>query len=313
MPSEKVSIVITAVDKTKAVLASTERNMGKLRGKINEHGASIKFATAAMAGGVALIGQRALKAAGDFEQTTVAFRTMLGNAEQANDLLQDLAQFAAKTPFQLTEVERGAKQLLAMDTSAQDLLPTLKTLGDVSSGLNVPMERLILNYGQVRIQGKLTGRELRDFSVAGVPLIAALADELGVAKEEIADMVSAGDIGFPLVEKAFQNMTGEGGKFFDLMDEQSKTTQGQISNLKDEVNLLERELGKELLPVLKDDLIPFLRNDVLPTISLMIQGFKELQDPITNTGKAIKFDPSSSRSTWSYTWGIRTQGKRRAC
>lgn len=206
-------------------------------------------------------GVAAIKAAADFEQAQIAFETMLGSAEQAKSLLEDLARFGARTPFELKEVEQGAKQLLAMGAGADDLIDELRMLGDISAGLSVPMERLILNFGQVRLQGKLTGRELRDFAVAGVPLIDELATTMGVAKEEVADLVSEGKIGFAEVEAAFESMTSEGGRFHNLMQNQSETTAGQFSNLKDEINLLARDMGKIELPVAKD-LIQALREMV---------------------------------------------------
>lgn len=181
---------------------------------------------------------------GEFQQLEVAFRTMLGNKAQADALMQEVVQFAAITPFELKDVASGAKSLLAFGVAAEDVLPTLKSLGDVSAGLSVPIERLILNFGQVKTQAKLTGRELRDFNVAGVPIIAELAKNLGVAEKEIASMVEAGNIGFEDVAKAFKTMTDEGGRFANLMQEQSKTITGQISNLKDAWAQMLNEVGK---------------------------------------------------------------------
>ena len=119
---------------------------------------------------------------------------MLGDANKAKTLLADLSNFAKKTPFELTGIRDSAKQLLAMGVSAEEMIPTLKALGDVSAGLSVPLERLALNYGQVLTQGKLTGKELRDFTTAGVPLLDELANHLGKTKTEIQDMVSKGQI-----------------------------------------------------------------------------------------------------------------------
>lgn len=181
---------------------------------------------------------------GEFQQLEVAFRTMLGNKAMADELMAQVVEFAAITPFELKDVASGAKSLLAFGVSAEDLIPTLKSLGDVSAGLSVPIERLILNFGQVKTQAQLTGRELRDFNVAGVPIIAELSKNLGVAEEKIADMVSAGNIGFADVAKAFQTMTQEGGRFANLMYEQSKTITGQISNLKDAWNQMLNDIGK---------------------------------------------------------------------
>ena len=181
---------------------------------------------------------------GEFQQLEVAFRTMLGSKAKADALMQEVVQFAAITPFELKDVASGAKSLLAFGVAADDVIPTLKSLGDVSAGLSVPIERLILNFGQVKTQAKLTGRELRDFNVAGVPIIAELAKNLGVAEKEIAAMVEVGNIGFEDVAKAFKTMTDEGGRFSNLMFEQSKTITGMISNLKDEWAMMLNEIGK---------------------------------------------------------------------
>ncbi len=240
MGGATVSILINAVDNASAIFAKVNKGMLILGGAIT----AIGIAGAGAVGGL-------LKMAGQFEQTEIAFTTMLGSAEKADKLLKELADFAAKTPFTIPGIEQNAKMLLAMSIPLEDLLPTLKSLGDIASGLNVPMERLALNFGQVRVQGKLTGRELRDFSVAGVPLIAELAKNLNIAETEVKEMVSAGKIGFAEVEEAFKTMTGEGGKFFDLMDAQSKTFLGVMSNIQDSFIKLGRVMGKMFLPIAK--------------------------------------------------------------
>lgn len=237
--AERVEVEILATDKTAGTLSNISKSFTSMGKKLTAY-VTLPFLGAAGA---------ALKAAADYEQSQIAFTTMLGSAEEAKSLLQDISQFAATTPFQLPEVEAGAKQLLAMGSETGNLVDELRMLGDVSAGLNVPMERMILNFGQVRLQGKLTGRELRDFSVAGVPLIDELAKTLGVAKEEIADMVTKGEVSFDDVLAAFRSMTSEGGRFNNLMQAQSQTTAGQWSNLKDTITLLAREIGQQLLPM----------------------------------------------------------------
>lgn len=222
------------------------RMEGNIRGlKSTIRGMSFAFAGAAA--GVSVF----LREAGRFEQSTIAFETMLGSAEAAKTVLADLAQFAARTPFTLPGVEQNAKQLLAVGIETEKLIPTMKALGDISAGLSVPLERIALNFGQVKTQGKLTGRELRDFNIAGVPLAAQLAKQLGVAREEITSMVSKGKIGFAEVEKAFFDMTSGSGRFADLMTKQSKSFFGILSNIKDELILLARDIGEKLLPEAK--------------------------------------------------------------
>ena len=196
-----------------------------------------------------------IKVGSNFEQLQISFETMLGSAEKAKDLIQDITRFAIKTPFELKEVAQGAKALLAFGISQEKIIPTLKSLGDVAAGLSVPIERLILNFGQVKTQSRLTGRELRDFAIAGVPLLDELAKVMGKTTTEITKLVSKGEVGFPIVEQAFKNMSEEGGKFFDLMKKQTASTGGQISNLRDVLALLEDDLFKKFQPALNDTIV----------------------------------------------------------
>ncbi len=194
--------------------------------------------------GLINFGKEVANVRGEFQQLEIALNTMLKSRAKADALLSDVVQMAATTPFKLNEVGQGAKQLLAYRIEASKIIPTLKAMGDVAAGLSVPIDRLILNYGQVKTQAKLTGRELRDFNVAGVPLVAELAKNLGKTEDAIGDMVTAGKIGFKDVEKAFVTMTSEGGQFANLMAEQSKSIPGQISNLSDAISQKLNDIGK---------------------------------------------------------------------
>ncbi|WP_189663094.1 tape measure protein [Polaribacter sp. IC073] len=187
--------------------------------------------------------QQIVSIRGEFQQLSVAFETMLGNKEKSDQLMSEVVDFAAKTPFKLTEVAGGTKQLLAYRVEQEKIIPTLKALGDVSAGLNVPINRLILNYGQVKTAAKLTGRELRDFNMAGVPLIAELSKNLNKSETDISTMVSAGRIGFKDVEEAFRTMTSAGGSFENLMEKQSSTITGRISNLNDAIDVMYNNIG----------------------------------------------------------------------
>lgn len=170
---------------------------------------------------------------GEFQQLEVSFETMLGNKAKADQLMGQVVEFASTTPFELKDVANATRMLLAYGTAAEDIIPTMRALGDVSAGLSIPIERLILNFGQVRMQSKMTGKELRDFAVMGVPIVAELAKNLNKSEKEISEMVTAGRIGFKEVEDAFKSMAAEGGRFENLMAKQSTTITGMISNLKD--------------------------------------------------------------------------------
>ncbi len=263
-----IAITIRAIDKFSKVFDKASFGV-KALGKAMKVGAM-----AAAAVGVALVaaGIASVKAAADFEQTTVAFTTMLGSAEEADKFLRELADFARRTPFTLQGVEQAARKLMAVGFAADDVLPVLRDVGNVAAGLGLGEEglsRLILNLGQVQAQGKLTGRELRDFAIAGIPMLEELSKELGVTTAQVQEMISGGEIETATVIKVFKNMASEGGRFANLMEKQALTVSGRFSNLKDSVSLLARELGAVLLPIV-GDLVEIFLNDVMPAIKPLI-------------------------------------------
>jgi len=180
----------------------------------------------------------------EFQQLEISFGTMLKSKEKANALMAQMTELAAKTPFGLQEVSEGAKRLLAIQVPAEEVTETLRRMGDVAAGLGVPMGQLIHVYGQVKAQGKLVTNDLYQFMNAGIPIIAELSKVVGKSETEIKEMVSAGKIGFPEIQAVIKNMTNEGGLFFNLMAEQSKSLGGQISNLQDNFDQMLNEIGK---------------------------------------------------------------------
>jgi tape measure domain-containing protein len=170
---------------------------------------------------------------GQFEQLDIAFQTILGSKAKADALMYQVVKLASETPFTLQQVASGAKQLLAFQVAQEDVIDTLTRLGNVASGVSVPIDRLILAYGQVKAKGKLQGDDLRQFTEAGIPMIHELAKVMGVADNQISKMVENGKIGFPQVQKVIENLTNQGGMFYNLMEKQSKSVTGMISNLGD--------------------------------------------------------------------------------
>ena len=188
--------------------------------------------------------QKIIAVRSQFQQLEIAFGTMLKSKEKANALMAQMTDLAAKTPFGLQEVSEGAKRLLAFQVPAQEVTETLRRMGDVAAGLGVPMGQLIHVYGQVKAQGKLMTNDLYQFMNAGIPIIAELSKVVGKSETEIKDMVSAGKIGFAEVQAVIKGMTDEGGLFYNLMAEQSKTLSGQLSNLEDNFDNMLNEIGK---------------------------------------------------------------------
>lgn len=181
---------------------------------------------------------------GEFQQLEVAFTTLLQSKEKADALMAEMVDLAAKTPFDLQGVADGARQLLAYGFAAEDITDTLTRLGNVAAGLGLPLERLTYLYGTTAVQGRLYARDMLQFTSSGIPVLQELAKMYGKTTEEINAMVSAGKIGFEDVKKVIEGMTNEGGQFYNLMQEQSKTISGLISNLGDAIDSMFNEMGK---------------------------------------------------------------------
>ena len=210
---------------------------------------AMKKIGAAMAGAFA-VGQLkdfAVKVAtvrGEFQQLEIAFTTMLGNKQKADALMQQLINTAATTPFGMNDIANSAKQLLAYGEEADKVNETLVRLGDIAAGLSVPINDLAYLYGTTMVQGRLYTQDLNQFLNRGIPLVDELAKQFGVTKGEVKQLVEQGKVGFPEVEKAIVSMTSEGSKFGGLMEAQSKSITGQISNLEDAVEQMINEVGK---------------------------------------------------------------------
>lgn len=189
---------------------------------------------------------------GEFQKTEIAFSTMLGNGEQAKALMNQMITLAAKTPFSLQDVSAGAKQLLAFQIPADQVVDTLTRMGNIAAGLGVPLSRINLVYGQVKAKGKLMGDDLRQFTEAGIPMLAELAKKFGKNTTEIQEMVSAGKIGFKDVKDVLFSLTNEGGMFFNLMEKQSKSLSGQIANLGDAWDQMLNKIGEANDSILSD-------------------------------------------------------------
>lgn len=180
------------------------------------------------------LGESALKASSDAEMLTIALETMLGSKEKAEKLKAEIIDLVAKSPLELEQANEVSKRLLAMGFEAEQIVPTLKMLGNIASGVGIEkLPQLTLALGQVKAATKLTGNELRQFTEAGVPLLDELSKIMKKPVAEIQKMVSDGKIGYAQVEQAMRNMTTEGGRFNNLMEKQSQTLQGQWSTFKD--------------------------------------------------------------------------------
>lgn len=181
---------------------------------------------------------------GEYQQLEVAFETMLGSKSKADALMGQLIDTAAKTPFEMSEVAEASKMLLAYGMEGSKVNETLIRLGDIAAGLSMPLKDLAFLYGTTMVQGRLYTQDLNQFLGRGIPLADELAKQFGKNKSEVKKLVEEGKIGFPEVQKAIEALTGEGSKFGGLMDKQSKTISGQMSNIEDAWEQMMNEIGR---------------------------------------------------------------------
>lgn len=215
---------------------------------------------------------------GEFQQFEIAFETMLGSGQKAKGMISDLANLAATTTFDMKGVVNGAKQLLAYGFAANEITETMRRLGDVSAGLGLNLQDLTWLYGTTMVQGRLFTRDLMQFTGRGIPLTEELAKQFGVTKDKVSELVTAGKVGFPEVKKAIESLTNEGGKFGGLMEKQSHSITGQVSNIKDTIEMAINDLGTQT---------EGLMNDALDITSKVIDHWKEIGEVILAAASAI--------------------------
>ena len=181
---------------------------------------------------------------GEYQQLEIAFETMLGSKSQADALMAQLIDTAATTPFEMKEIAEASKMLLAYGMAADEVNGTLIRLGDIAAGLSIPIKDLAFLYGTTMVQGRLYTQDLNQFLGRGIPLADELAKQFGKNKSEVKKLVEEGKIGFPEVQKAIEALTNEGSKFGGLMEAQSKTIKGQLSNIEDAWEQMMNEIGR---------------------------------------------------------------------
>lgn len=199
-----------------------------------------------------------IRITGEFEMQATTLRSILQDIDGADEIISKLRGLAVESPFQFKDLATYAKQLSAYSVPMNEIYDTTKMLADVSAGLGVGMDRLILAYGQVRSAAFLRGQEVRQFTEAGIPVLDELSKQLTeiegqfVSVGEVFDRISARQIPFEMISKMFKDMTSEGGKFFEMQEVQAETLSGKISNLKDAYEIMMSKIGNTKMDTLKD-------------------------------------------------------------
>lgn len=242
------------LDDVKKQLAGINQNTEQVDKSFNGLAGTIRKVGVAL-GGLAVgrellqFGNSAIQAAADFEALEISFTTFLGSAEEAQKVLADLEEFSVSTPFTPEQVQTAGKALLAFGVEVENLETSLSRIGDLSAGTGKDFNELAVIFGKAKVQGTLFAEDINQLTEAGIPVIQEFAKQFGVTEGEVKKLGSEGKITFANLEQAFGDLTGEGGKFFNLTQNLSESTAGRISTLQGEFGKLKREIGEALLPI----------------------------------------------------------------
>lgn len=259
------------IDKAKASLSGLKKWIGGL----------------ALGAGLVSLAKTGIEAAMTMEGLTAQFTVMTGRAEKAKGVISEIADFAAKTPFDKLGLSNAAKTLMAFGMEADKVVPTLKMLGDVAGSDQNKLNSLALVFGQIQSAGKLTGGDLLQLINQGFNPLNTLAKISGKSMAELKDAMSEGRISADMVTLAFQAATSEGGLFFGNLEAQSQTLQGRISTLKDNFVTALQNMAEAFLPLMKagvDVLIAFDWTPIVATVQSVAGGIGAL---IENMGLLI--------------------------
>lgn len=201
------------------------------------------------------VGKNALKASSDFEQANVQFGVMLGSAEKASKLVNELQEMASKTPFETQDLLDASKTLLNFGTDVREVLPDLQMLGDIAGGNKDKMRSLTLAFSQMSSAGRLMGQDLLQMINAGFNPLQVISEKTGKSMAQLKDEMGEGKISVDMVKQAFRDATSEGGRFYGMMDKQSETLEGRISTMNDAYTLLIRSISDAALPAIKQQVV----------------------------------------------------------
>lgn len=272
-----------AMDQVVSKAATTADQVEKRFEKFETVGAAMAKIGVGLTAGLTVpivgIGTAALTAAGDMEQAQIGFTTLLKSGDAASAMLANLRDFAAKTPFQFTELVTASQRLMAMGFAANEVIPTLRSVGDAVSALGAGpemMNRIVLALGQMRNSAKLSAADMKQLTEAGISGWRYLSEATGIAMTDIQDKAKDVLTGAQAAQIVMQGMARD---FAGGMEAQSRSMVGMWSNVKDAVGFALADIGRLMLPTAKTILEQF----VLPTVDglkSLAAWFGTLPEPI---------------------------------
>lgn len=298
---------LTLKDLFSSKLKSASESVKGLDGqmnKLNSSAGKLKnlFLGTMIGGAVLSFGKSVIDSLKNYETFSASLRTLMyGDRLTAKALESQLVSLATRTPFSLVDVQEGTKQLLAYGFEAGKVVKNMEMLGDISSGVGAPLTDIVYLYGTLKTQGRAYTKDIMQFTSRGIPIIGQLAKQFGVTEGKVKDLVEAGKVGFPQIEKAFKSMTSEGGQFFGMMAEQTKTVGGQISMLGDNWEQLKVSIGQSQSGIIAST-VTFL-NDMTGALQKYFSDANQMTENFAKNGaKQFGF----WQKAWHETLGILT-------
>lgn len=244
----------------------------------------------ALGAGFAALAKAGVSAAMTMEGITAQFKVMTGSAERADAVIKEIAEFAKATPFTKLGLSDAAKTLMAFGLESEKVVPTLKMLGDVAGADQNRLNSLALVFGQIQSTGKLMGQDLLQLINQGFNPLTIISKKTGISMSDLKDAMAQGAISADMVTEAFKAATSEGGLFFGNLDAQSKTLQGRLSTLKDNVETALQNMAEAFLPLMKaaaDAAIAFDWTPVVDKVRDVAEALRSL--PLSAVAKAVEW------------------------
>ena len=250
--SDEVQNLVNQYNKLDTAIAKAEQSQKNMENQSKGFSSALQSMNnmaLGVAGAIGGAGIASIKFAGELEQTQLALEVLLGDAQEATKIKDEWTALAAETPFNSADIDSAGKKLLAFNIESEKVTDTLRRIGDISAATGSSISDIADIYGKAKVQGRLFAEDINQFQGRGIPVVQSLAKVLGVAETNVKDLVAEGKVGFPELEKAFQDMTSEGGQFSGMMEKLSTSTMGQFSSLMDNAQLTLAEFGQMLLPL----------------------------------------------------------------
>lgn len=290
--SQRFKDATLSAENYKRQLADSTKSVEKLNTSVSGIGSVVAGAFAV--GSIISFGKAILDATKDNETFIMSLSAMLKSKEQANVLNAQIIELAKKTPFSLVEMQQSTRSLIAMGVVSTDIKKTLTTLSDVAAGTGNSITELAEKFGRFKTQGRLYQQDVNELTGRGIPVIEEFAKQFGVAEGEVRKLIEAGKIGFPEVQKALEDMTAEGGKFFELSEQLATTTTGQLSAMGDSWNQLLVKIGNSSSGII---------NNTIKVVNNTLDGIKTIWSAFDNAleGSAnVNMNPIAENAKTSF-------------